>query len=295
LKKKTLQELNLMSRFLFAQTMEYPEAQEAALQIILNNPELRLMTKPHTEKELRTAPWLRSIRLDVFSLDEDKNIYDTEMQGEYRNDLIKRSRYYQALIDSSLLEPGSMDFNLLNNTCIILITPFDLFGLGKYCYTFVPHCNETPELCLEDGTVRIFLNTKGKNDSEVSKELADFLHYIECTDDEFAEGTKSERIRKIHGCVKKIKSSEEMGVKYMQAWEEKIIDQQKGREEGMIEAKAEMILDFLQDLGAVPPALREYIKNEKESAVLSSWVKLAAHAESIEAFCVKSGIRLDEG
>lgn len=97
------------------------------------------MTPAQTEKEFRTAPWLRSIRVDVFSMDEVHRIFDTEMQAKYRNDLIKRSRYYQALIDSSLLVPGEANFNSLNDVFIIMIMPFDLFGKGKYCYTFVPN------------------------------------------------------------------------------------------------------------------------------------------------------------
>ena len=93
--------------------------------------ELTLLTPAQTEKELRTAPWLRSIRLDVYALDKELSVYSTEMQKEYRNDLVKRSRYYQSLIDSPLLEPGSVNFNQLNITYMILIMPFDLFGLGE--------------------------------------------------------------------------------------------------------------------------------------------------------------------
>lgn len=37
----------------------------------------------------------------------------------------------------------------------------------------------SPELTLEDGATRIFLNTRGTNDDEVSKELREFLHYLE--------------------------------------------------------------------------------------------------------------------
>lgn len=227
--------------------MDQPEAHEAALRIILNDENLKQLIPPQTEKELRTAPWLRSIRLDVFALDEHKTVYDTEMQGEYRKDLMKRSRYYQGLIDSSLLEPGSADFNTLNDTCIIMIMPFDIFGRNRYCYTFRSYCEEDKNIPLDDGTVRIFLNTKGKNESEVSKELADFLHYIECTDEDFALQTGSENIRKIHECVKKIKSSEEMGVKFMQTWEEKIWDREKGRQEGLecgIRALIESCMEF---------------------------------------------------
>ena len=240
---KTLKELTLLSKFLFDQTMDIPEANEAALQIILGNENIALLTPSQTEKELRTAPWLRSIRLDVFSMDENRTIYDTEMQGEYRSDLIKRSRYYQGLIDSSLLEPGVINFNILNNTYIIMITPFDLFGKGKYCYTFRPYCEEDKDILLDDGAVRIFLNTRGTNDEDVSQELIDFLHYIECTDETFAEQTGSERIKKIHAYVKQIKASEEMGVKYMQTWEEKIIEREKGRMEGI----RALILDNLEE------------------------------------------------
>ena len=49
--------------------------------------------------------------------------------------------------------------------------PFDLFGLDKYYYTFVPCCKEDKSLELEDGAIRIFLNTRGKNDDEITPEL----------------------------------------------------------------------------------------------------------------------------
>jgi len=226
--KKSLKELTLLDKFLFDQTMDLPEAHEAMLQIILQDESLKLLIPPQTEKEVRTMPWLRSIRLDVFAVDENLLIYNTEMQKEYRKDLGKRSRYYQGLMDSSLLEPGETDFNRLNNTYIILIMPFDLFGAGRYCYTFHAYCDEDKNIELKDGATRIFLNTRGTNDDEVGQELRDLLQYIECTDGAFALRTGSERIQKIHACVSRIKSSEEMGVKYMQSWEEKIWDRQKG-------------------------------------------------------------------
>jgi len=165
---KTLQELTLLDKFLFDEVVEDSEAYEALLRIILGDEELNLLSEAQTEKEFRTAPWLRSIRVDVFAMDDKCNIYNTEMQKGKRDDLIKRTRYYQALIDSSLLTPGEVDFNSINNTTIIMIMPFDLFGLGKYVYTFESVCIEHPELKLEDGAKRIFINTHGTNVSEVS-------------------------------------------------------------------------------------------------------------------------------
>lgn len=284
---KKLKELTLLSKFLFDQTMDIPEAHEAALRIILGNENIRLLDKPQTEKEIRTAPWLRSIRLDVYALDEELTLYDTEMQAEKKDDLIKRSRYYQSLIDSSLLEPGSVDFNGLNDTCIIMITPFDLFGAGKYRYTFSSCCVEDKGISLNDGAVRIFLNTKGENDHEVSQELIDFLHYIECTEEELALRSGSENIRKIHECVKRIKSSEEIGVKYMQIWEEKVYEREKGKTEGRVEGKVEDILCLLEEIGELPEDLRKRITDQRDYTVLTKWLKLAARSGSIEEFCEK--------
>ena len=51
----------------------------------------------------------------------DRSVYNTEMQDERKNDLAKRSRYYQALIDTSLLEPGVPNYNALNTSYIIVI------------------------------------------------------------------------------------------------------------------------------------------------------------------------------
>ena len=61
------------------------------------------MRHSEAEKEFRVSPLSRSIRMDIFSVDEEENIYNTEMQDKKRNDLVKRSRYYQSLMDTSLL------------------------------------------------------------------------------------------------------------------------------------------------------------------------------------------------
>ena len=213
---KTLKELTLLDKFLFDEVMDIPEAHEAALRIILGDENLKLLTAAQTEKEVRTAPWLRSIRLDVYSVDENLRIYNTEAQRSRKNDLARRSRFYQSVMDSSLLKPGDESFNLLNDTFTIMITPFDLFGKGKYCYTFHGRCDEDPTLLLEDGATRIFLNTRGTNHEEVSEELICFLKYMEqsALNPEIPKTNKN--LIKIHEHVRQVKASEEIGVKFMQ-------------------------------------------------------------------------------
>lgn len=250
LKRKPLNELNLTNRFLFDVVMEDPETHQDVLSIIFEK-EISMVVQNETEKEARLSPLIRSIRMDVFAVDDEQNIYNTEMQDERKSDLAKRSRYYQALIDTSLLEPGVPNYNALNTSYIIVIMSFDLFGYGKYRYTFLPRCQEVPELCLEDGSMRIFLSTEGKNDDEVSEELVDFLHYIKNSTDEVAEKSHSVRIHRLHQRVCKVKASEKVGVRYMQAWEERYYDREEGRNEGRIEgrkqAKQELIANMRKE------------------------------------------------
>lgn len=236
---KPLSALNLLDRFLFACTMEDQETMELVLQIILGR-ELRLCDYAQAEKELRTAPWLRSIRLDVITMDE-YGLYNTEVQKRNTGNLPRRSRFYQALMDSSTLAPGEVNFNRMPDATLITIAPFDLFGEGKYCYTFRMKCEESEHLSLEDGATRIFLNTRGTNEGEVSEELVSLLHYFEESTEENASRCNSARIQTLHRQVSRIKASEEIGVRYMQQWEEKVY----AKEEGRIEGKAEALMSLV--------------------------------------------------
>ena len=143
--RKSLKELNLLDKFLFDEAMDDPENVKTMLDIILSQ-NTNLKHPPQTEKEQRTSTDNRQIRLDVYAIDEDDVIYEVEAQKENTHNLPKRSRLYQGIIDSKLLPPGVVDFNLLNEVLIVLIMPFDLFGYGLYRYTFQMKCEEVPEL-----------------------------------------------------------------------------------------------------------------------------------------------------
>ena len=246
-KRKPLKELNLLDKFLFDEAMDDPENVKTMLDIILSQ-NTNLKHPPQTEKEQRNSTDNRQIRLDVYAIDEDDVIYEVEAQKENTHNLPKRSRLYQGIIDSKLLPPGVIDFNLLNEVLIVLIMPFDLFGYGLYRYTFHMRCEEVPELKLDDGATRIFLNTKGKHPELVSPELIELLKYMEHSTDEVSEVCKSERIQKMHRRICQIKASEKTEVKYMQSWEEKILIKQEGIAEGRLEGKLEEKQELMRKL-----------------------------------------------
>lgn len=257
-----LEKLNLVDKFLFDETMEDQESYQAVVSILMEN-EIELLEKPETEKEFRISPQLREIRLDVVSMDRNGTIYYTEMQQKNTGNLKKRSRYYQAQLDVSLLEPGSRDFNMLSDSCFILIAPFDIFKKGLYRYTFEGVCRECPDLRLEDGAVRIFINTHGTNREDFSQEFLDFMEYITSTTDAIAEGTQSRRIKLIHEKVREIKISEKVGVKYMQKWEEIAEARDEGQEMGE-KLKLIKIVCRMLCKGKDPSRISEDLEEEPE-------------------------------
>ena len=280
--KKALKDLNLIDRFLFAEVMDDPEAVQDALSIILEQ-DIRLIPPAQTEKEHRVSPLAKSIRMDVFSISEEGIVYDMEAQNTYKGDLRKRSRYYQSLMDSSLLEPGTDNYNMLKDSYIIVITDYDIFGLGKYCYTFSPICHEAPELSLEDGATRIFLNTRGENEDEGSPELVEFLHYMENTTDKAAAQAGSDRIRRIHKRVCKAKKGEAIGMRFLRELEERNTARAEGRAEGHRDA----VLELLSNFGELSEDLKKQILEQEDEEILKKWLLLAARAESVEDFVKK--------
>ena len=93
-------------------------------------------------------------------------------------------------------------------------------------------CDEIPGLKLQDGATRIFLNTHGTDAEGVSEELIQLLRYFEQTTGENAAGSHSRKIEKLQKRVEEIKQNEEVGIRYMNAFEEKMWERREGREEG---------------------------------------------------------------
>ena len=122
---------------------------------------------------------------------------------------------------------------MLNEVLVVMITPFDLFGYGLYRYTFQMKCEEIPELKLDDGATRIFLNTRGEHPELLPSELIELLKYMQHSTDEVSGACESKRIQEMHRRVCQIRASEKTEVKYMQTWEEKILIKQKGERIGL--------------------------------------------------------------
>lgn len=233
--KEKFENLNLKNAFLFGAALEDSETCRMVLEVILGR-EIKEVTV-HTEHALFFSSDYRSIRLDLYAADEEGNRYNVEMQGENEGNLPRRSRFHQANLDATSLRPGE-DFSELSPGYVIFICTFDPFGKGLYRYTFENRCLET-DFPLEDGAVKVFLNTKGKNEEQVPEELVHFLGYVENSTEDCARQTNDEVVRRLHDRVAALKKSREWRMRYMRFEELLQKAEAQGHEEGLAEGLEE--------------------------------------------------------
>ena len=179
-----LEDLTIADNFIFQKVMRKKRLCKRLIENILNI-KIRRITFPETEKDIRVRRDSKSVRLDVYVEDEQGTLYDIEMQTtDYAtpDELPKRTRYYQAMMDMNVLNKGEL-YTKLRRTYIIFICTFDPFernelGRGRSLYTFRETCQEEPRFLMGDDTTKIFLNSKGRREG-INRDLAAFLDYIE--------------------------------------------------------------------------------------------------------------------
>lgn len=204
-------QLNLSDFALFMSVMKVKKAYEDVLSIILDEPDLKLKDVK-AEQVILNKSGKRAIRLDAWAMDDKDRQFDMEMQNDSESDDIRRrSRFYQGLIDTPILKSGKKTrYKQLPSTVIIFITQEDIFGKDLAKYTFSEWCEEVPDLPLGDGTSKIFLNMTSKNGRP---ELVSLLQYMKNTtldNDDII--VRDERILDLDRIVEDVKQSEEWEV-----------------------------------------------------------------------------------
>ena len=287
-RKKQLKELTIKDNFMFGAVMMDEENCKGLLERVLQIPIDRVEISK--EKSIVYHPEYKGVRLDVYVKDEKQTRYNVEMQVEKKPAFEKRSRYYQSQMDMEMLLSGE-DYTELPNTYVIFICDFDPFGEGKYRYTLRMKCEESAEVKFVDGRTIVFLNTHGKNESEVPKELVTLLNYIR----EDVEGSEREfhdsYVERLQKFIREVKADIEMEERFM-IFEEMLRDERaEGRAEGRMEGRAEglesakeILLLYLQNLGTVSETICDKIQSQQELEVLKQWTKMAFQAKSVEEF-----------
>ncbi len=201
------EDLSISNDFLFGKVMQDAELCKELLQRILPELDIDHVEYPELQKTIKEDFEAKGVRLDAYVNDGKGTVYDIEMQAVTSKYLPRRTRYYQSMIDLQLVEKGQ-DYDTLNDSYIIFICLSDLFGKGRYRYSFENICKEDTEVMLNDGAKKIFLNADGKK-GDIIEELKAFLDYV--------AGRPSEDafVKKLESAVEKAKKNRKWRREYM--------------------------------------------------------------------------------
>ena len=234
---------NLCDSEFFGAVMKSREAYECVLSILMDEPELKLKSV-RVEDPIYNEEGQRAVRLDTYALEVVDRQFNTEMQNDTaHDDIMKRSRYYQSLMDSHILKAGPKRYKDMRDTVIIFITQKDIFGKDIAEYVCRPEFESHSDIAVSDGTKRIFFNMESLNGRE---ELVSLLQYMKKTDinnpyvtsrDERIQTSRDERILKLDRIVNEVRQSTE--------WEENSMSiYVRSREEG----RQEIIMRIINNI-----------------------------------------------
>ena len=226
-----LDKLTLSNDFLFKHVMLRKRICKHILEELLHT-KIADITYLEAEQTLDVYPDSHGIRLDVRIADDTDTHYNLEMQvknpvsrtGEFQ--LPKRTRYYQAMLDTDMLQKGQ-DYDELSPTYIIFFCLFDFFEDSQRIYTFKRRSLENIEIELADEVAIMFLNTLGTK-GDVSPDIQSLFDYIN------NNTVTSNFTREVADTITEIKNDKKVRDSYM-TYEMRIKDI---REESLAEGEA---------------------------------------------------------
>ena len=281
---KTLEEMNLLDDFLFGSVVSYPEIGERFVRIFLKTifgREFKHLTVSAQKVFYGADTKLHGARLDVYTesdanadVEERATVYDIEPDKKNSfadiKALPRRMRFYHGKIAARSLSSGT-DYNSLKNVIIIMILPYDPFGLKRMVYTIKNKCVEVPEMEYDDGASTMFLYTKGTVGipSEAVKQL---LHYME---DTTYENAVNKELREIHRMVETVKEDPEVAGMRIQIVEENIRMAEEIAKQA--EENAELTEEITKKEEEITKQAEEITKLKKELARVTGMGEPAVH------------------
>ena len=171
---KPVEELRFTDDFMFCRVMKNPDLCKGVIERLLGI-KVERIEYPELQKEIRPYYSAHGVRMDVYVKDSDR-IFDIEMQTTIPEDLPRRMRYYQSMIDIDSLIAGS-EYETLKESYVIFLCTKDPFGLGLPVYTFNTVCREKNDFTLNDGINKLFFNASAFA-AEKNLEIKGFLGYL---------------------------------------------------------------------------------------------------------------------
>lgn len=279
--QKKWDSIGLENDFIFGKVMQDPELCIQLLRRIFPEMQIERIEYPQLQKTFKADMDSHGIRMDVYVRDEKSSIYDMEMQTVSTDELPKRSRYYQSMIDIYEFDAGKSYMDLVLSFEIFICLK-DIFGEGRHKYTFERRCRENPNLILDDDTLCIFLNASGTMD-DVSEELKAFLNYLtgKLSDDLY--------VKQLEEAVRKAKESREWRHEFMTLemrdrmsfYRGEKKGKKEGRAVGRAEGRAQEIIEISMDYGEKDKDILEKLQRKLEISLDTARAYLEAYGKRV--------------
>ena len=255
-KRKQYDELDFTDDFMYCKILQSDKNLCKELTELILSRKIGEILQVDSQKPIEITADGKGIRFDVYMEDDESTVYDIEMQTTTYEDLPKRMRYYQSMIDLNLIERGAK-YKELKKSYIIFIcleNPYVVSGLHKYSFKTV--CVEDPCVEFQDDIFKIILSAKGDK-SDVSDEMSAFLSYLS---DKKAD---SDFTKRLHERVLAAREHIEWRREYMTLLER----DERMREEGREEVRKEAEMKVLEAEEKTAKAEEKASKAEKEIAI----------------------------
>lgn len=227
--RKAFDDLTIVDDYMFCAVMQDKSICATVLNMVLAD-SIGTIADIAYQKTFDQIGYAKGIRLDVWVKDDKGKVYDVEMQSTNKQNLAKRLRYYQSIIDVSSLEKGGHYMDL-PDSFILFFCPFDYLSGGLPVYTFKTICSEDTAIVLPDGVPKVLINSVAA-DKAAPPELKAFLEYMNgiISDSPF--------IRKIDKHIKELKENEERRKEYMLMQAFEMDARRDGIQQGMQQGKS---------------------------------------------------------
>ena len=128
MKLKPIEELTFTDDFMFGHVMQNAEICKGFLERMLEI-KIERIEYPELQKSISPHYQSKGIRLDVYVQDSNR-VFDIEIQNSLDENLPKRTRYYQSMMDIDLLLKGK-NYTELKESFVIFICKDDFFGISR--------------------------------------------------------------------------------------------------------------------------------------------------------------------
>ena len=279
---KPIEELTFTDDFMFGRIMQNPEICKGLLERLLEI-KIEKVEYPTLQKSISPHYESKGVRLDVYVQDSNR-VFDIEIQNFLDENLPKRTRYYQSMMDIDLLLKGN-NYTQLKESFVIFVCKEDFFGEDMPCYFFSNTCRDKPDLQLGDKSYKVIFNASAF-ENEKNLEKKSILEYI------IDKKSTSEFTTKLDTLVEQTKLNEIFKGDYM-AWGLAEFDaEQRGKKEGYSAGVSDGIQQGLQQ--GISQGISQGIQQGEYKAKIETAKNLLAEKVSIEIIARTTGLSIEE-